>query len=148
MQIQSISDVVEQSMSMERFLAILLMIFGSSALLIAMVGLFGILEYERISRARELALRSALGATPIQLQRLLASRGVALLLVAASAGLLLSVASTRLLQHFLYLSHAAELAVISLVTTCLTLFAAAVILLSARRAGSMSPATMLRQDWR
>jgi len=76
--------------------------FGSLALALAIVGVYGVMSYSVRQRTREFGIRMALGASPGEIQRLVLRRGLRILLAGLSAGLVLAFAATRLLSSLLF----------------------------------------------
>jgi ABC-type antimicrobial peptide transport system permease subunit len=94
---------LSSSLSKPRFYAVLLVIFAVSALLVAGVGLFGVLSYNVSQRRREFALRTALGAAPADLVRLVLKQGLAMTACGLAAGTWLSLVLVKYLASLLYL---------------------------------------------
>ena len=136
---------VERSTSAQHIAVTLLSVFGGLALLLATVGLYGVMSCAVSQSRRELALRMALGARPADLLRLVMSHGVALAAAGAGLGAAAALASTRLLGDLLYrvspldaLSFGSALAVI-MVSSLLAC------VLPAWRAARSDPARILRE---
>jgi ABC-type antimicrobial peptide transport system permease subunit len=95
-------QIVERATSAQRIAVKLLEIFGGLAVLLAAIGLFGVLSYAVSQRTRELGVRMALGAGRWDLLRLIASQSLILTAAGIVAGALAALASTRLLGNLLY----------------------------------------------
>jgi putative ABC transport system permease protein len=96
------SDRVRDTWGSQRLLSFLFSVFAALALLLATIGLYGLLAYTTSKRAREIGIRFALGAHPGQIRALILSHGVQLLLIGSAIGLLGAIAISRLLQAVLF----------------------------------------------
>ncbi len=141
-----LSTQVARSVAQPRFAAVVLLAFAGLALLLAAVGLYGVLSYTVASRRREIGIRSALGASRAALMSMVLREGVMVAIFGLVVGLAGAAALTRLMQSMLVgiepldpLSFAlagSMLAIVSLVTCALP----------ARAAAATDPAIMLRSD--
>jgi ABC-type antimicrobial peptide transport system permease subunit len=95
-------EQVRRATSEQRVAVTLLGMFGALAILLAGIGLYGTMAYAVSQRRRELGLRTALGAAPSALLRLVLSHGLRLTALGISLGLLVALASTRLIAYMLY----------------------------------------------
>lgn len=139
-------DQVSVSMGRERFLAIILGVFAATALLLGAIGVYGLLAYDVSRQRREIGLRIALGAEPRRVLARVVGRAVALASIGVVVGLLGSVATTRLLEGFLYgvaTTDAGTLAGVGLVVLAVATLAS---LTPARRAAGVDPLAALRED--
>jgi ABC-type antimicrobial peptide transport system permease subunit len=120
--------------------------FGLSSLLLAAVGVYGVLSYAMTRRRREMAVRMAIGATPREVRRLALHAGVRLAAVGVAVGLALALAGGRAVRALLFEVSATD--PITLVAVGTVLLGAAVLAswLPARRATLVSPAEVLRGD--
>ena len=98
----TLQDQVDRSTSAQKVAVVLVGILGGLALLLAAIGLYGVMSYAVSQSSRELALRMALGAGPSDLVRLVISRGLALTLGGVILGAAMSFGLTRLLGYLLY----------------------------------------------
>ncbi len=96
------SDRVRETWGTQRLLSFLFSVFAALALLLATIGLYGLLAYATSKRVREIGIRVALGARPGQIRALVLSHGVQLLLIGSAIGLLGALAISRLLQAVLF----------------------------------------------
>jgi putative ABC transport system permease protein len=137
-------DVVAQSVFLPRISMILLVAFAGTALLLAAVGIYGVVSYTVTERTRELGVRMALGADAGATLRLVLSRSMLLVAAGSAAGLLASLAVTRAIGGLLYevspLDPVVFVGVSLLIAACG--FAASVI--PARRATTVDPIVALR----
>jgi ABC-type antimicrobial peptide transport system permease subunit len=129
-----------------RFNAVLLASFASVALLMAMVGVYGILSFAVVQRSREMGIRIALGAAPRGIVALIMREGGLLVAVGSAAGLCASLVATRWLKALLYGVSAADPATYVAVVAGLSAAAAVACYLPARRAALADPLSTLRQD--
>jgi ABC-type antimicrobial peptide transport system permease subunit len=127
-----------------RLYAILLGGFAGFALTIAAVGLFGVLSYSVAQRSRELAVRSALGARPADIVRLVLRQGLVVTLGGLVAGLLASVTLTRGIATQLYGVTTGDALTYTVVPLVLLLVAAVACVVPARRAARVDPVRVLR----
>jgi putative ABC transport system permease protein len=135
------STVVDRRMAM-RLLATL----ACLAILVASLGLYGVLSFAVRQRMRELGVRSALGAGPVALLRGVMGDGLAMTLPGIVVGLVLSVATTRVLRGLLYEVSPTEPATILGITGLLILVSIAASLVPALRASRVDPAVTLRSE--
>jgi putative ABC transport system permease protein len=142
--LQTLQEVLVGSLFAARMGAVLLAIFGSLALLLAGIGLYGVMSYAVSRRTREIGIRMALGAQTGNVLRLVLKDGLMLVTVGVSAGLLVAFALTRLIASFLY--GVSPLDWITFVAIPVVLGAVALLAsyLPARRASKVDPIIALR----
>jgi predicted permease len=130
----------------ERLLAMLALFFAIVALLLAGVGLYGVLDYTVLQRRRELGIRMALGAQAAQVARGVTFEVFAMLLAGSAAGLALGVISVRYISTLLYQVKATDAGMLAVPS--LAIFAAAVVaaMPAVIRAVRIDPATALRSE--
>jgi ABC-type antimicrobial peptide transport system permease subunit len=129
-----------------RMAATLLGIFGLLALLLASIGVYGVLAYTVASRTREIGVRMALGAQRRDVLRLVVRQGLALTLAGMLAGLGLALAATQSLSSLLYGVSASDPATFVAVSALLTAMALLASYLPARRASKADPIIALRYE--
>src|SRR5690606_2097870 len=100
--IQRYDAIVSHALAARRFNMTLVTLFAAAALLLAAVGTYGVMAYIVSTRTRELSLRAALGARPVDLIGLVMSQGARITALAVGLGLVASVFSTRLMSAMLY----------------------------------------------
>jgi predicted permease len=145
-EIDTLPNQMERALWQTRWEVSLLGSFGTIALLIASVGLYGVIAFVVNRRTREFGIRIALGAHKLDVVRLVTGDALTLTLVGIGLGLLLSLASTNLLRGFLYgLSPAdpATYAAVALLWIAVSLIASCV---PAYRATTVDPAVALREE--
>jgi predicted permease len=130
----------------ERLLATLALFFATVALLLAGVGLYGVLDYSVLQRRREIGIRMAVGAQASKVARLVTVEVFSMVLVGALVGLALGMASARSIETLLYQVRATDLGMLALPS--LTILAAALMaaLPAVIRAVRIDPVTMLRVE--
>jgi len=137
-------DHLALSLFPARVAAILLAGFGLLALLLAAVGIFGVMSYAVTQRMREIGIRMALGAGASGIFRLVVGEGVKLTVLGTALGLATAFAGTRLMSSFLYGVSALDIVTFAGVSLLLTLVALAACYLPARRAMKVDPLVALR----
>ena len=126
--------------------AILLSVFAMLALLLAAIGLYGVVSYAVASRTREVGIRMALGATTQAITRLLAGSGVKLVLAGCALGVTLSFLMMRLISSLLFGVEPTDAMAFIGAPVVLLVIALAASYLPARRASRASPVTALRAE--
>jgi predicted permease len=140
------TDLIEMHTVRERLLAMLALFFAGVTLLLAAVGLFGVLNYSVQQRRREIGIRMALGARGAHLARRLTLEVLAMVSAGAAAGLAAGIGSERYLQTLLYQVKVTDTAMLA--TPLLAIFAAALLasLPPVIRAMRVDPVAMLRAE--
>ena len=144
--VQSVESILYDSVSGERLRTQLFVGFAGVALLLAVVGLYGMLAYSVTQRSREMGIRIALGARPPVVFRMVIREGMALVVVGIVLGLGGAVAATRLLAAQLFAVKPTDPAVFVFVATALTLAGLAACVIPARRATKADPMAALRLE--
>jgi ABC-type antimicrobial peptide transport system permease subunit len=125
---------------------VLLGAFASIALLLASIGVYGVIAYAVGQRSREFGIRLALGATRREIVALVMRQGTALFAAGAVIGLLAAAATARVLETLLFDVTSSDLISFSAATIVLFLVALAACGIPARRAGRVDPSTALRAE--
>ncbi|HEY9427763.1 MAG TPA: ABC transporter permease [Gemmatimonadaceae bacterium] len=144
--LSTMKQVLSDSVSQPRFYLLLLGAFAGVALLLAALGVYGVISYAVSQRTRELGIRIALGASEERVVRLVLSSGFFLALAGVSAGLLTSLYSTRLLRTLLFDVPPTDPLTFIAVALLLILVAALAALIPARRAASVNPVIAMRAE--
>ena len=100
--VRTLQEIFDKSLARTSFTLVMLAIAGAMALLIGLVGIYGVVSYAVSQRRREIGIRMALGARPNELMRLFLAHGFALALIGVACGLAVSAALTRVLGSFLF----------------------------------------------
>jgi hypothetical protein len=130
----------------ERLLATLGVFFATVALVLAAVGLYGVLHYTVLQRRRELGIRIAIGATSSRIAIAVSKDIAAAILTGASAGTMLSLTTTRALESLLYQVKPTDISILTLPAIILATTAALATTPAILRATKINPATLLRAD--
>jgi putative ABC transport system permease protein len=144
--VRLMQDRVEDTWGTQRLLTFLFSVFAGLALVLAMIGLYGLLAYTTLKRVREIDVRMALGARPAQIRALVLSHGMRLLLVGSGIGLLTAFALSRVLQSVLFEVKGIDPRIylgVGLILFGATLLAS---WLPARRASRVDPMVSLRTE--
>ncbi|AHG92675.1 permease (plasmid) [Gemmatirosa kalamazoonensis] len=139
----TMDELVAASRATARFNTLLLSSLGAIALVLAGVGVYGMIAFAVGARTREIALRMAFGAAPGEIARLVVRRGLTPVALGALAGAVLAVATTRLLRAQLYGVAPGDPATLLVIAAVLLAVAALAAYLPARRASRIAPAAVL-----
>ncbi len=144
--VRTMDEIVSQSTAAEDFNALVLTIFGFSALLLASIGIYGLMAYSVTQRAQEIGIRMALGAGSSQIRKMVVFQGLRPAITGVVVGLAASFALTRLIVGLLFGVTPLDLLAFSTVPIILLAVALIAVWLPATRAGRVDPALALRQD--
>ena len=144
--VRTMEAVVDLDVADRQQQMVLLGAFAGLALLLASIGLYGVLSFAVTQRSRELGLRIALGATAGSVMRMVVIRGLALTAAGLAIGLALSWAGTRAMQNILYGVAATDPRTFGAVVALLTTIALGACYFPARRASRTDPITVLREE--
>lgn len=144
--IRTMQDLIANSVQRRRFSMLLLTIFAATAMLLAAIGLYGVMSYSVAQRTREIGVRMALGARRPDVLALIVKRGMALVLAGIGFGVVLSLASARFISNLLFGITATDPLTFIAVAALLGLVALMANYLPARRAASADPMVALRYE--
>ena len=138
------NEVIADSLGRQRFSMTLLTAFAAVALLLASVGLYGVISYLVGRRTHEIGIRLALGARHADVLRLVLTQGMKMALVGVALGLAASVALTRMIKNLLFGVSATDPATFTVIALLLTLVALLACFIPAWRATKLDPLSALR----
>jgi ABC-type antimicrobial peptide transport system permease subunit len=144
--VKTLDSQVKDSLSTERFQTFVLVAFGAAALLLAMLGVYGILSYAVAGRTQEIGLRMALGATRQSIYSLTMSEASLPVGIGLFAGWAASVIAAKFVQKLLYGVTAIDWPVTIVVAILFLACATAAAFVPARRAASIDPMQALRAE--
>jgi ABC-type antimicrobial peptide transport system permease subunit len=144
--VQLMDEVVSLSVSRQRFNMWVMTVFGACALLLAAIGIYGLMAYSVEQRTQEIGIRLALGAQASQVRRMVVVQGMALALAGVAIGLGASFWMARLITTFLFGVAARDPVVFAGVPALLAAVALCAVVLPAQRASRVDPITALRSE--
>jgi putative ABC transport system permease protein len=144
--VRTFDEVLAEAVAPARWSATLLGTFASVALVMAVLGVFGVLSYLVSQRTRELGIRIALGASTSEVQRLVVMRGLSLVAVGLALGVVGAIALTRFMTSLLYGVTPTDPLTFAGVAAALTVAALMAAYLPARRATRVDPVIALRAE--
>ena len=142
--VKTMEEIVMGSLAQRRFTMMLLIIFAGAALLLAAVGIYGVMSYAVTRRTHEIGIRAALGASRGEIVGLVLRQGMKVAAVGMAVGLVASVLLTRLLAGMLYGVQPSDPVTLAAVTSLLAGVAALACYIPARRATAVDPVVALR----
>ena len=143
---QSMDEMISDSLASQRFSMIVLGVFAVVAVLLASIGIYGVISYVVGQRTREIGIRMALGAERREILRLIMGTGGRLALAGAALGLVAALGLTRLMVSLLYGVSATDPLTLVSVSTVLILVALMASYIPARRAARVDPMVALRYE--
>ncbi len=144
--VRTMDEVIGRSIAERRFTMLLLVSFAAVAVVLAAIGVYGVLAYLVSQRTQEIGVRLAIGATPGDVVRLFVREGAALTMVGVAGGLAGALVVTRALSTLLFGVTTTDPLTFAAVAGTLAIVALLACYLPARRAGRVDPMTALRTD--
>jgi putative ABC transport system permease protein len=145
-QVSPLEDYISKSTAQPRFQTLVLTCFAAIALILAAIGLYGLLSYMVVQRTLEIGLRMALGAKRADVLHMVVRRGLTLAVIGLGVGLLISALITRLLSGMLYNVQPSDPATFAATTGVLLLVSLAASSIPAYRAAQLDPIETLREQ--
>lgn len=144
--LRSMEDVIAQSTDSQSFNMLLMSIFGAFALVLAVIGIYGVMSYLVVQRTHEIGLRMALGAQKGDVVKMIVGDGFRLIMIGIVVGIAGAVTLTRFLARFLFGINPADLPTFAVVSVILAVVALAASYIPARRAAKVDPMVALRHE--
>ena len=144
--VQTMSERIDGQLAADRMIAVLLSVFGGGALLLAAIGIYGVMGYAVAQRTHEIGIRLALGAEQRDILRLIVGQGMVLIAIGAGIGLAITLAATQVLKSLLFGVSATDPLTFASVIVVLVGVALLACYLPARRATKVDPLEALRYE--
>jgi putative ABC transport system permease protein len=144
--VRTMDDIVESDVADRQQHMVLLASFAALALLLASIGIYGVVSFAVAQQSRELGLRVALGASRQSVMWLVLGRGLRVMAAGIAIGIAIAWASTRALQSLLFGVGSLDLRTFAAVVVCLSATALAACYFPARRAARLDPIAVLRDE--
>lgn len=145
-EVRTMERLASGTLARQRFLLLLFGIFAGVALLLACIGIYGVLAYLTGQRVPEIGVRMALGARPADVMWLVLRQSLGMIFVGVGVGIVASLAAGRLLQHLVEGMRPTEPSTLAITVPVLVVAALLASFVPARRASRVDPMTALRQD--
>ena len=145
-EVETLSQSVSKLAARPRFETALLGFFALTGLLLAIIGLYGVISYLVTQRTREIGVRMTLGATRLDILRLVAGEGVPMIMLGGAIGLGAAVAASQLLRSMLFNVGPHDMGTYATAVLLLALVALAATLIPARTAMRVEPVAALREE--
>jgi predicted permease len=145
-EVLTMDQLVSASLARQRFLLLLFGVFAGLALLLACIGIYGVLAYLTGQRVPEIGVRMTLGAKPLDVIRMVLGESLAMIFIGVGVGTLVALAAGRILNRLVEGMRPAELSTFAVTIPVLVLAALFASFVPARRASRIDPMTALRQQ--
>jgi predicted permease len=142
----TMEELIDRSLQRPRSLSVLVGAFAAVALILSLVGIYGVMAYYVQQHAKEISIRLALGGRRSDVLQLIVGQGMRVVSIGVAVGLLAAVATTRFIATLLFGVNAADPRIFAAVSIVLVTAALAACLLPAQRATRAEPAAALRED--
>jgi predicted permease len=144
--VRTMEQTRQESLASERLSAWLVGLFGALALVLAVIGIFGVMTYSVIQQTREIGVRVAIGASTTRILGLVLGQGLRLALVGAGLGLILTLGLSRAMEGLLFEVSPNDPGAVAVSLLAVLVTAACAVLIPAGRAARVDPATALRSE--
>jgi predicted permease len=144
--VRSMDQVLSHSLALRSFMMMLLSIFGGLALVLASVGIYGVISFAVSQRTREIGVRMALGARPAEVLRMILTEGLTLVAVGVVVGVAAALMLTRLLEGMVYGVRVRDPLIFAMVNLLMIVVSLAACYVPARRATRVDPLVALRYE--
>jgi putative ABC transport system permease protein len=144
--VRSMDKLMAQSLATRRVVLMLFTLFAALALLLATIGVYGVLAWSVTARTRELGIRVALGATAGQILQMIIGQGLKLVLPGVAIGLLGALALNRLMRKLLFGVSATDPLTFAVIVLVLTAVGLVACYIPARRGTKVDPLIALRHE--
>jgi putative ABC transport system permease protein len=144
--VQTMSEQIADQLAADRVVAVLLSVFGVAALLLATIGIYGVVAFAVAQRTHEIGIRIALGADRHNILKLIVGQGMVLILIGGGIGLALALTATQLLKSLLFGVSATDPLTFVSVVFVLVGVALLACYVPARRALKVDPLVALRYE--
>jgi predicted permease len=145
-EIRTMESLLSESMGRARFNTVLLSVFAVVALILASIGIYGVMAYAVTQRTQEIGIRMALGAQARDVLKIVIMQGMTLALIGIAAGLLAAFALTRWMETLLFGVRPADPLTFTVIVAVLTMVALIACWIPARRATKVDPLVALRSE--
>jgi putative ABC transport system permease protein len=144
--IRSMDQVLSNALALQSFMMLLLSLFGGLALVLASVGIYGVVSYAAAQRTREIGVRMAIGAQPVDVLKMVLGDGLKLVMVGAVFGVGAALLLTKLLENMVYQVSLRDPLILILVIFVMMTVALLACYIPARRAMRLDPMVALRYE--
>jgi predicted permease len=145
-EVHTMEELVSASLARQRFLLLLFGVFAGLALLLACIGIYGVLAYLTGQRVPEIGVRMTLGANPLDVMRLVLGESLVMIFIGVGVGLLGALAAGRILNRLVEGMRPADLSTFVITILVLVIAALFASFVPARRASQVDPVSALRQQ--